>query len=340
MLTLMTLEEKPFFASHNLGFAAITAEDELLHPERNALVQADSLTETQYFGFSVPEAGIHSFNYLWHHPNLHVLSGVTWVWSGIKLNAVSAELCDIRTYMNDSALKDDLHEYRLDSGYGVKILEPLRRFHLSYADPVRDNAIDLIYEAIAEPVMFGDGNHFEQPMHVKGELVLRGQRHAVDCFNVRDRSWGKPRPETNQTMPPISWMTGIFHRGLAFNCTVCDQASSNPELSGAFALPDAKTLFGGWIQRDGTLGRVMQARKRVERSPGALLPMRIDLQLRDEHGRVLDLRGELIASCPWQSWGNTISNISMMRWECEGHVAYGDCQEALWNDYYNHMAAR
>lgn len=29
--------------------------------------------------------------------------------------------------------------------------------------------------------------------------------------------------------------------------------------------------------------------------------------------------------------------ISLMRWECEGLVAHGDCQEAMFNDYCQHF---
>jgi hypothetical protein len=332
-------EDKPFFLKQNQGFRAISASDELLHPERNKLVTADSLTETQYFGFSVPEARIHSYTYLWHHPNLHVVTGGLWAWRGVKRYMVQSELCDFGTYMNDSVLANDLHAYRLANGFGVKILEPLKRFHLTYADPVRDNSVNLIYEAVAPAVMFGDGNHFEQSMRVTGELTLRGTRYAVDCFNVRDRSWGKARPENNIPMPPASWMTGVFNRDFSFNCNVFDQASGNPELTGSFALPEAQTLAGGWLFRSGKLGRIVRVRKRVARAPESLISNEIEFDAVDEFDRRLQVRGTLVASCPWQAWGNFNASINLMRWESEGQVAYGDCQEPLWNDYCNFIAA-
>jgi hypothetical protein len=330
-------EEKPFFLKQNEGFAEIRPEDELLHPEQNSRVAADSLTETQYFGFSVPEAGIHCYTYMWHHPNLRVVTGGLWVWSGIKRYMVQSELCDFGTYMNDSVLANDLYDYRLTNGFGVKILEPLKRFHMTYADPVRQNSVDLIYEAVAPAVMFGDGNHFEQSMHVKGDLVLRGQHYSVDCFNVRDRSWAKPRPENNIAMPPGSWMTGVFSNDFSFNCNVFDQVAGNPELSGQMALAEERTLAGGWLYRNGTVGRLVRARKRVVREPISLLPNEIEFEASDELNRSISVRGILIASCPWQAWGNLTASINLMRWECEGQVTYGDCQEPLWNDYCNFM---
>lgn len=141
-------------------------------------------------------------------------------------------------------------------------------------------------------------------------------------------------------MPPVSWMTGVFSKDFSFNCTVFDQVSGNPELSGQFALPEEKTLTGGWINRDGKVGRIVRAKKRVTRAPGSLIPLAIAFEASDEFGRNVHAHGTLIASCPWQTWGNVNMGISLMRWECEGLVTYGDCQEAMWNDYYNFMATR
>ena len=332
--------DKPFFISQNQGFAPIDDTDDLLHPDKNSLVEHESLSETQYFGFSIPEQRIHALTYLWHRPNLHLVTGGVWAWHGIKQSAVHSELFDIRTFMKDTSLANDLHDYRLENGYGVKILEPLKRFHMTYDDASRNSSIDLIYEAVSPAVMYADGNHFEQAMEVKGEVVLRGKRYKVDCFNVRDRSWGKPRPEDNMTLPPSSWVTGVFHKEFSFNCAIFDQASNNPELSGPFAMPEERTLNAGWLYRDGQVGRIVQAQKRVARAPGTLLPISVELEVTDEFDRTVKMHGNLIASCPWQTWANVNMTVSLMRWECEGLVAYGDCQEPMWNDYYNFMATQ
>ena len=333
-------DDKPFYIAQNQGFAGITARDELLHPDAFAGVTADSATETQYLGFSVPEAGIHAIGYLWHHHNLKVVTGGLFVWQGIKRYMGEAELCDVRAFMSDRVLASDLHEYRLDNGYGVRVVEPLQKLHMSYQDAARSNAVDLEYSALAEPVMFGDGKHFEQPMRVRGELRLRGQRYAGDCFNVRDRSWGKARPEDNMPLPPVSWMTGVFNETFAFNCNVLDQHEQQPELQGTrFALPAEKTLNGGWVRRDGVLGRIVSARKRIAREAGSRFPKRVELEFSDEHGRHTAMRGELVAACPWQVWPNLMFPVCLMRWECEGLIAYGDCQEGYWNDYLQLPAA-
>jgi hypothetical protein len=329
----MSDTDKPFFIAQNQSFSSASPQDDLLHPESFRAIKADSATETQYFGFSVPEERIHALCYLWHHPNLRVVTGGLFVWRGVKRYMPGAEICDVRAFMSDRVLAKELHEYRLDNGYGVRIVEPLKKHHLTYHDAARDNAVDLHYEALSAPVMFADGNHFEQPMRVRGSLTLRGTRYAVDCFNVRDRSWGKPRPEDNLPLAPISWMTGVFNDQFAFNCNVFDQHEENPEIKGRFEIPREKTLNGGWILRGGELRRIVAARKRVEREAGSHLPLAVELALTDDRDQVTEMRGRLQAACSWQVWPNAMFPVCQMRWECEGLTAIGDCQEAYWHDY-------
>lgn len=333
-------DKMPFFIAQNRGLLQATEADDFLHPEANAEVPDDSLSETQYLGFSVPEAGIHSYSYMWHRPNLGVITGGTFVFQGIKQWMVQSEICDMHTFMNDSSIKNDLHEYRYENSYGVKVIEPLKHLHQTYSDPARGNSIDLHHRALCPPIVFGDGKHFEQPMKVTGEISLRGKRYEVDCYNVRDRSWAKPRPETTMPSPPVSWMTGVFNDEYAFNCSVFDQVEGNPELPQGVALSHDRTLIAGWIWRDGEVGRIVEATKQVIRDPSDLRALAVNFQARDDLGRELDVRGTLVASCPWQTWHNTIIFIVLMRWECDGQVAYGDLQEAHWGDYHNAMAAR
>ena len=181
----------------------------------------------------------------------------------------------------------------------------------------------------------------EQPMRVKGEVVLRGERFDVNCYNVRDRSWSKPRPESLMPTPPVSWMTGVFNDDYAFNCSVFDQVAGNPELAGSkLAMPDERTLVAGGLYKDGKVARIVSATKRVTREPVTCRALGVEFQATDELGRKLDVRGSLVSSCPWQTWHNTIIFINLMRWECDGQVAYGDLQEAHWGDYHNYMASR
>jgi hypothetical protein len=332
----MTRESKndgAFWTSQNQSLATAIEADDFLHPELNAKVGADSTTETQYFGFCIPEVGIHAYGYLWHHPRLKVVTGGLMVYRGVKATPVAAELCDMLFFVNDSVLSNDLYGYRLPNSYAVEVLEPLRRHRMTYSDPDRKNSVDLQFEALAPPAMFGNRLHFEQPMRVQGDLLLRGERFKVDCYTVRDRSWGKPRPEDNLPMPPYSWMSGVFGPDFSFNCGMFDQAVGNPEVRGRFELPAEKVLSGGWLYKDGQMSRLKSANKRVVRDRALRIPAEVEFAMTDDLGRNEQVRGTLVSSIPWAPWTNLHMTISLMRWECGGRVAYGDCQEAMWNDY-------
>ena len=331
----MSDDKLPFFMKKNKGFGVMRPEDDLLHPESFKGVTDDSATETQYFGFSIPEHNIHALTYCWWHPNLKIVTGGIFVFQGVKPTTIHAELCDWRTFMSDKAIKDDLHEFRFDNGYGVKVLEPLKKFHLTYNDPSNNNSVDMMIDAVLPAVMFDDGNHFEQTMKVKGKLVLRGKSYDVDSYTVRDRSWGKPRPETLMPMPPMSWMVGTFNDNFSFNCTMFDHASGQPERNGQLVVPDDQALNGGWVYREGKLGRIVKASKRVTRGAGSTICVGIELKFTDEHGRNFDMRGTLKASCPISAWNNVWMVINLINWECDGLTGYGDNQEAFWGNYLN-----
>ena len=331
--------DQPFYLTQNAGFGRALPEDDFLHPAKNKLVTDKTLTETQYFGFSVPEAQIQGAGYLWHHPNLGTVSGGLYVWRGDKFTAAAAELCAYTDFMSDAALKNDLQNYRLENGYGVEVLEPLKRHRMTYSDSARKNSVDLIFEAISPPVMFRDGNHMEQPMKVNGELVLRGKTYAVDCHCIRDRSWAKPRREDNFAMPPLSWMTGVFNKDFAFVCSMFDQAAQNTELKGSFAMPEDKTLSAGWILRNGNIVEVVSAKKRVERDPHTLLALAIDLEMTGADGTVIKVRGtRLNTSFPWHIWPTMNVVVCVMQWECDGLTTCGENQEAHWSDYIQEYA--
>jgi len=232
-----------FSLRQNKSLKTVQPGDDNLHPQSFVNLRDDTATETQYFGFSIPEEKIFGYCYLWHHPNLNVCSGGLFVFQGVKETFVHAELCEFRTFMSDRSLANGLTEYRLDNGYGVRVLEPFKRFHMTYDDPVRGNSVDLILEGIQPCVMFDDGRHFEQTMAVKGNLLLRDKPYRVDCVAIRDRSWGASRTEEALEMPPISWICVTFGRDFAFNCSLWDHASTSDRPVSVCQWPSAERVL-------------------------------------------------------------------------------------------------
>jgi len=60
---------------------------------------------------------------------------------------------------------------------------------------------------------FGSAHHFDQLGHVTGELVVHGERIAIDCIGMRDRTWGR-RPENRPRQ--AAYVTGAVDAANGF----------------------------------------------------------------------------------------------------------------------------
>jgi hypothetical protein len=324
----------PYYLVRNESFGTAGPGDDLLHPEKNALVAHETLSETQYFSFTVPEARIHSFLYLWHHPKLKTVTGGAWVWQGSKRHPIEAEINDYRLFMRDDVLAHDLGDYRLANGYGVKVIEPLKRFHVTYADPDRENSFDLEYTGLIPPVMTADNNHFEQPMKVQGELVLRGARHRVDGYTIRDRSWGKPRQEDNRWLPPLTTLQGVFGEDFAISCFLFDDVDGDRDFA-AFALPPERRIpSGSWVYRDGKLASVVAASKKVRRNADSFHTEWIELAITDDLGRSFTVTARTLTTWPsYGFWPNQMVLCNSVEIECDGRRTHGETMDLYSSDY-------
>jgi hypothetical protein len=324
---------KAFWESKNTRFSEPDPRDEFLHPEARESQPGPELTETQYLGFSVPEHDIQGLSYLWHHPNLGVVTGGAWVWKGVKNNSLSCEIFDMVSYVDDSVLADDLHHFRLPNSYEVEVVKPLQLLRARYTDEARGNSFDIEFEALAEPMVLETGFHLEQPMRTRGTLTLGGERYEVDGYGVRDRSWGQLRREVHSDLPPMAWMTAIFGPDLIFGTTAFDSPDRDPDWKGVLEPPGGDPLRGGWICRDGVYSPVVSVVKRTHRNEVTLFPESVELTITDATGYTLEARGTVVAAADWRIWHNVEAIVCLARWECDGRVGYGDVQDVLSHGY-------
>ena len=325
-------------AAPQMGFGEYGPEDELLHAEMNAEVTADGATETQYFGFNVPEENIHGYGYFWHHPNLGTITGGIQAWQGTKTHHLASEIYDIRAYQSDKMIENNIDHHRMPSSYQIDVIKPFEEMRLQYQDEARNNAVDITYTAVIPPAMLPNRKHFEQTMRTKGSITLRGKTYAVDGYNIRDRSWGEARPEEPVASPPAVWLTGAFGDDFCFNCMVLDHPSLEPEWLGIYEIPEEATLKGGWIYRDGEMTRIVRVVKSTKRNPSTLAPITHEMEIEDENGKVYKLEGRVTATSPTGFWSNCKIEVGLTQWQCSGAgidnlVGWGDSQEAQWTDF-------
>lgn len=327
------------------GFGDYGPEDELLHPEMNAEVPDDGATETQYFGFNIPEEHIYGMGYFWHHPNLGTVTSGVQAWRGNKRHHLACELYDFRAYQSDSMLDGNIDQHVTPCGYQVEIIDPFKKMRIQYADNTRDNAFDIVYTAVTPPAMLPNRKHFEQVMKTQGTLTLRGKTFTVDGYNVRDRTWAEVRPQEPVQFPPAVWLTGVFSDDFAFNCMVTDHPDHSPDWEGIYAIPADAALKGGWVYRDGKFTRIVRAIKTSERHEESLVPENHQLEIEDEDGAVYRLEGVITTTAPSGFWYNAQIDLGLVRWQCNGPgienaEGWGDSQEVKWTDFVHAMQHR
>jgi len=266
-------------------------------------------TETTWWGFAVPERGIGGMIYTLFRPNLGVAALVTNVWDADHVepwaSPYARSLWHLR--MPDGDLDDlqvgFLHLTRVD---------PLRAYRLTYEDG-DSLTFDLRFDACMEPhvVIAGrDAGHFDQLCRVTGEVELAGERIAVDCRAVRDRSW--------YVRDDLKSMRSAYTYGAADDDEHFLLYSRPADDSG-----DVGAVFGGYLVRDGEKADVKDGMRRVtSRRRGH--PAEIEIVATDALGRRLEARGWVTASLASQSTPGMFAWMSIADWSIGDRTGHGE----------------
>ncbi|HEY8527259.1 MAG TPA: hypothetical protein VIL48_19985 [Acidimicrobiales bacterium] len=322
----------------------ITAADDGFHPVSDHPYE----TETFWASFHVPERAMGGWFYNQVQFNQGVCHGGAWVWDASPAGA------RYEVHRRGLPLPDpdtlDLRDVRLPTGNHLQALEPLRRYRVRYSDPGRFEA-DVTLEALRPPhshplgvAPFWKGRHFDQAMHVTGQVVLDGEVIDVDSLSVRDRSWGprpgpapgggsasgagadsgtgarrrRPPPEpAAAARPPYS----PFGVGYVFGTASADDmflAYTLPCIADGGGRDDVTT---GYLVRDGIYGLLVEGRRRAELDPERGWMRRIVLEAVDQHGRELTAVGTLVSHHGERGLGT-----GYFRWEWDGAEGYGEDQ--------------
>ena len=175
-------------------------------------------TETAWFSFHHVERRLGGWFYTMSRPTIGTIAGGAWVWDD------STHLpWDVLYSANYSALElppeVDLRQAELPTGVRVAVEEPTLSYRLGYDDPGRYRA-DLRFEALMAPrplvasgSTFGSAAHFDQIGRVTGTIEILGEELAIDCWSMRDRTWGR-RPENRPRQ--AAYVTGAGDGGRGF----------------------------------------------------------------------------------------------------------------------------
>jgi hypothetical protein len=332
--TINTPKANDFYINRKVEWAMgrYSPRDENIHPEYRTTNTSIDLNETQFFGFSVPEARIHSVLYTWYHPNLELISSGVMVGQGIRHIPPALDIMDYRAYLPARELSNGFMAFTTSGNYSVEVIEPGVKFRTTYMDKERNNSFDVQHTAIHDPCVWSSDVHLEQPMRTLGEVTLRGKTYEVNGTHVRDRSWGENRSEEPRNIPPITWMTGVFDDGFSFHATAFDSPSLDPIWKGLFEIKEEDTLRFGWVVVDGKQAALVGCRKRTTYD-SFFFPTGVEMELHDEHGRTFRLKGETVSAFVFNAWPNCRWPICGTRWTMDGKSGWGDVQDGQWSDF-------
>jgi hypothetical protein len=258
--------------------SSISPADDALHEPRG---DDPTWAETAWFAAAVPERGLAVWLYPLFRAGLGVLSCGVYVWGP------GADELWQQPYFRHwwhLPLPDglDLRSCELPNGLAYECLEPLTAYRARFADGDQIR-VELEFRALHPPHAFGVGEgrgHLDQLGRVTGELVLHGERHAIDCIEMRDRTWSPRRESRDRTR--LGYSYGALSGTRAFHCaTRIDDAG-------------AASLLSGFVLRDGAVRELVAGQRTVQRDALGR-PERIELRGSDEDGQPLEASGEVVS---------------------------------------------
>jgi hypothetical protein len=271
-------------------------------------------TETFWFSFFVPERSLGGWLYTTVRPCAGVSGGGAWIW-----DATAVDPWSIPFFEQFSALKlptgTTPEHLAFPNGVTIVRRRPLMAYDLEYDD--RDRLrVSLQFDAVEPPVPLLTGappypaaHHFDQIGHVTGSIELDGETIPVDCFAMRDRSWGR-RNERGYRRVGYTWAGDRELSLLTYTAPTAE----------------ADDIHTGYLRRDDRTGRLVGGRRRVTRDPHSGWVTNIEIDAHDELGR--SVHAEAAASSRMILPGSTTICInSSLRYEIDGRVVHGEDQD-------------
>ncbi|MFT4052937.1 MAG: hypothetical protein QM681_00405 [Novosphingobium sp.] len=345
----------PWKASSYTGavvpFAPVEAADDYLHP-----VGPDAhftAIETNLYGFDIPGHDINCNIYLlWHHA-LGTMSLHVFVHKGRKSlpHQLAADYFSEHLYL---PAPSDIADFTVQAGsltYRSYVVAPLDDIRIEADDLKHGFSLRLNYRAAVPPVGRPGGKHFTQLMKTSGELVLGGERFAIDGHYMRDRSWGYSRPEEPELTPPYRWMTGwVYDEGGAvaksfviawIDVGLIDDPRFGPQWNEVASTRDASgenkwesggatpslNLRSGWISIDGVPRPVVRIDTRTLFEGEGPEVRAFEVAITDDRGEVHRFTARTQSMIPKMYWQNLLVYMHLVELEADGLRGHGDLMD-------------
>lgn len=272
--------------------------------------------ESVWFSLSIPERHLHGMIQYYFRPNMGMLNGgpVLWDPSGtFQWNCLHYQWSHLQALPEGVKGKFDM---QARNSLSCRMIEPMRRYKIDYD---RDGLIlDLTWTAIgpAHELRTGDSGqaatakfHIEQPGRMTGTLARHGEVMAIDCFSMRDTSYGA-REYESLACGGYFWGVG---QDAAFHAIAMGEGA------------EARSI-GGFIWQDGEMAS-LSAGLRTVLEWGQFGPAKVLWQATDTMGRTMEAIGRIDPGLVFTGYTDHTVVWSLTRWDWNGTELWGDNQE-------------
>lgn len=296
--------------SNSLVVAA--PDDDRFHP---VTASEENWIETLWFPFWLPDENMSCYVHLHFCPNQSIYRGSVSAWREdnevMLMERFQEPLPSLTEY-------GDLTNLSLPVGLSVKSRAPQKTFDVRYRH--ERGGFEFTFNAIMLPIMMTPDaspgmfqGHMNQSGQAHGKFELDGQTTGINCYTVRDRSWG-PRKASSG------------HR--AGNCHATGKDASfyiyvSPDENGREQITNGHFLMGD------RLARVVRGERRMEWDDTR--PVRISIEAEDESGRRLSAQGECLNQRITLSPPNLCVVLNLVRWHVGGETLWGESHD-VWSE--------
>lgn len=311
-------------------------------------------TETNWWSWNVPERKIGGWIHTPYYPNRKTATWRIFVWDDDGHDP--ARMAYYKR-VEEVAMPDnpDLRDIIFPGGgYSLKMVEAGRVYHLKYEDKDRDFALDFTFTGAHPPRRFEPGEppfihtpHYDQLGHVTGVMRLRGEDIALDCWSVRDRTWG-PRGGPYAQSKKQSYATDLDRVGQLGGprWREIERERGRGRIQYIFGHADGESGFlgfvrpqdgdsqgwspmnGGYLLRDGIYASLDKSQSRMKsfRDPSSGWCTHMLVELVDVEGRKMSAEGMSISRMSEAGYGTN----QLFRWDFDEKIGWGEDQD-VWN---------
>ena len=317
--------------------------------------------ETTWWSFFIPERRLGGWLHAGRHTNRGTVSWRVFVW-----DPSGSDLARLAYYKStpDVPIDDgvDLRDITFPAGgFSVEMLTPLMDYHVAYSDPDARFSVEFEHRSVHPPHRFTPGEapalhnpHLDQLGHLTGQLVLDGERIPIDCYSVRDRTWGpRSRHHSHGAPPKQTEVRARVARPGGVGWREIERERGRGRIQYIFGHTGAETGFlsfvrpqdgddrgwsplnMGWLLKDGEFVRLDTTGSRMKnyREPNTGWSSHMEVELTDRRGRTMQAEGVALSHMCEHGAGSNAS----MRWEYDGKIGWGEDQDGWQVDHFARM---